>query len=148
MTNTRQRGAEIENAARVYLLRAGLREVAANANYRFGELDLVMLDEDPLDESRFNESRPNDGVHAKDGRHGRTLVFIEVRYRRGAGFGGGAASIDAGKRRKLVRAAQAFLCAHRIYANAPCRFDVIDASGDPDAPAITWLRDAFRADDS
>ncbi len=158
LTNTRQRGAEIENAARVYLLRAGLREVAANANYRFGELDLVMLDEDPLDESRFhesrlnesrfNESRPNDGVHAKDGRHGQTLVFIEVRYRRDAGFGGGAASIDAGKRRKLVRAAQAFLCAHRIYANAPCRFDVIDASGDPDAPAITWLRDAFRADDS
>ena len=128
MTDTRQRGADIEAAAQAYLARAGLREVAANASYRFGELDLVMLD--------------------GNGRGGDTLVFIEVRYRRDARFGGGAASIDAGKRRRLVRAAQAFLAAHRGYANAPCRFDVIDAIGDPAAPTFTWLRDAFRADDT
>lgn len=126
-TGTRRRGAEIEAAARAFLLRAGLREVAANANYRFGELDLVMLD--------------------ASGGSGETLVFVEVRYRRDARFGGGVASIDARKCRKLVRAAQLFLAAHRAFANAPCRFDVIDASGDADAPAITWLRDAFRADD-
>ena len=131
--NTRQRGAAIEAAALDHLLRAGLREVAANANYRFGELDLVMLDEGGLDGGR---------------RNGTTLVFVEVRYRRAAGFGGGAASIDADKRRKLVRAAQAFLCAHRAYASSACRFDVIDASGDPEAPTLTWLRDAFRADDT
>lgn len=125
---TRARGARIEAAAQIWLSRAGLREVAANANYRFGELDLVMLD--------------------GSGPDGTTLVFIEVRYRRDASFGGGAASIDAGKRRRLVRAAQAFLAAHRNYANFPCRFDVIDASGDPDAPTIAWLRDAFRADDA
>jgi putative endonuclease len=75
------------------------------------------------------------------------LVFVEVRYRRDARFGGGAASVDAGKRRKLVKAAQAFLAAHRRFADAPCRFDVVDASGDPASPAFDWLRDAFRADD-
>lgn len=128
MGDTRKRGADIEAAARAYLSRAGLREVAANANYRFGELDLVMLDE--------------------TGRDARTLVFIEVRYRRTAGFGGGAASIDANKRRRLVQAAQAFLAAHREFANLACRFDVVDASGDADAPTLTWLRDAFRADDT
>jgi putative endonuclease len=122
LTSTRARGAAIEAAARDFLLGRGLGAVAANANYRFGELDLVMLDGD-------------------------TLVFVEVRYRRSAGFGGGAASVDAGKRRKLVKAAQAFLLAHRALADAPCRFDVIDASGDPAAPAFAWLRDAFRADD-
>jgi putative endonuclease len=122
LTSTRARGAGIEAAARDFLLGRGLGAVAANANYRFGELDLVMLDGD-------------------------TLVFVEVRYRRSAGFGGGAASVDAGKRRKLVKAAQAFLLAHRALADAPCRFDVIDASGDPAAPAFAWLRDAFRADD-
>lgn len=123
----RERGTAVESAARAYLLRAGLREVAANANYRFGELDLVMLDCSGIDG---------------------TLVFVEVRYRRDARFGGGAASVDINKRRKLVRAAQAFLVAHREYRDAACRFDVIEADGDPDAPRLHWLRDAFRADDA
>jgi len=119
---TRAQGAAVEAAALAYLLQSGLRRIAANANYRFGELDLVMRD-------------------------GATVVFVEVRYRRDARFGGGAASIDRSKRRKLVHAAQAFLAAHRQFADAPCRFDVIDADGDPAAPRLNWIRDAFRADD-
>jgi putative endonuclease len=128
----RARGAAVEAAARDHLKRAGLRELAANANYRGGELDLVMLEESRLDGTRG----------------GHIVVFVEVRYRSHPGFGGGAASIDRGKRRKLVHAAQLFLGAHRQYADAPCRFDVIEASGDPSAPHINWLRDAFRADDA
>lgn len=124
----RARGAAVEAFACAHLQRAGLREIAANANYRGGELDLVMLDP---------------GRHDGDD----VVVFIEVRYRSHAGFGGGAVSIDAGKRRRLVHAAQLFLAMHRQYADACCRFDVIDASGDPAAPQLTWLRDAFRADD-
>ena len=120
--NRRTQGSHVEALAREFLLRQGLTPVAANANYRGGELDLVMRD-------------------------GNTLVFVEVRYRRGSGFGGGAASVDANKRRKLVHAAGLFLAAHREHAKAPCRFDVIDASGDPETPAFDWLRDAFRADD-
>ena len=76
------------------------------------------------------------------------VVFVEVRYRQHAGYGGGAASIDRNKRRRLVRAALLFLARHRALADAPCRFDVVEASGDPDAPSLTWLRDAFRADDA
>ena len=121
----RARGALVEAAARRHLLDAGLRELAANANYRGGELDLVML----------------------DASGGDCVVFVEVRYRSHPGFGGGAMSIDAGKRRKLVHAAQLFLAAHRELRNAACRFDVIEADGDPAAPRITWLRDAFRADE-
>lgn len=133
----RARGAGVEAAAREYLLRAGLRDVAANASYRGGELDLVMLDKSGLDKGRLDGG----------GRGGAVLVFVEVRYRRDPRFGGGAASIDVGKRRKLIHAAQSFLQAHRPFANAACRFDVIDASGDPQHPKIVWLRDAFRADD-
>ena len=118
----RARGAAVEDAARRHLVAAGLRELAANANYRGGELDLVMRD-------------------------GACVVFVEVRYRRHAGFGGGAASVDANKRRRLLHAAQAFLAAHAVLRDAPCRFDVVDASGDPAAPTLRWLRDAFRADD-
>ena len=118
----RARGAHIEALAAAFLRERGLLPVAANANARGGELDLVMRD-------------------------GETLVFVEVRYRRDARFGGGAASVDAGKRRRIVLAAEHFLAAHREFARLPCRFDVIDASGDPAAPDVVWLRDAFRADD-
>ena len=121
------RGKLAETSARDALLREGLKQVAANVNYRGGELDLVMLD--------------------GSGRDGVTLVFVEVRYRQSQAFGGGAASVDIGKRRKLVHAAQLFLAEHREYAHAACRFDVVDAEGNPHAPRITWLRDAFRADD-
>jgi putative endonuclease len=123
----RAKGAVAEAAALAYLTRAGLRPVATNANYRFGELDLVMLD-------------------ARAGGEA-TLVFIEVRYRRDPRFGGGAASVDAGKRRRIVQAAQAYLATHPGLAKAACRFDVVEADGDPTTPRLTWLQDAFRADD-
>ncbi|PPU04605.1 YraN family protein [Xanthomonas arboricola] len=115
-----QRGAAVEAAARALLEQAGLRLVAGNANYRGGELDLVMRD-------------------------GQALVFVEVRYRRDNRFGGGAASVDARKRRKLVLAAQLFLAYHPALATLPCRFDVVEASGEP--VVLNWIRDAFRADD-
>lgn len=121
------KGAAVEAAALAHLRRAGLREIATNASYRVGELDLVMLD-------------------ARSGRD-TTLVFVEVRYRSDPRFGGGAASVDAGKRRRIIRAAQSYLAAHPQLANAACRFDVVEADGDPASPRLTWLQDAFRADD-
>ncbi|MEO5566626.1 MAG: YraN family protein [Luteimonas sp.] len=121
----RARGALVEAAARRHLLDAGLRQLAANVNYRIGELDLVMLDRD---------------------RDGDVVVFVEVRYRADANFGGGAASVDHRKRRKLLRAAAMFLLRTRRN-DASCRFDVIEASGDPVRPRLHWIRDAFRADD-
>ena len=126
MTARREAGAEVERAARAHLETAGLRLVEANASYRGGELDLVMLD--------------GDGPT-------RTVVFVEVRHRRSNAFGGGLASVDAGKRRRVILAAQQFLAQHRALRDLPCRFDVVAAEGDPAAPVLHWLRDAFRADD-
>lgn len=122
MTARRARGDAVEAAALIDLQAHGLRLLARNAQSRGGEIDLVMLD-----------------AH--------TLVFIEVRYRASDAFGGGSASVDVRKRRKLVHAAQVFLMQHPRYAQAACRFDVVDASGDPENPRLHWLRDAFRADD-
>lgn len=118
----RARGDAVETAAQAWLQMQGLQPLARNASARGGELDLVMRD-------------------------GAALVFVEVRYRGSDAFGGSAASVDAGKRRRLVRAAQAYLLRHPQHADAPCRFDVIAASGNPAAPDFDWLRDAFRADD-
>ena len=69
----RARGDLVEAAARRHLLAAGLRELASNASYRGGELDLVMF----------------------DAAAGGSVVFVEVRYRRSGAFGGGAAKLFA-----------------------------------------------------
>jgi putative endonuclease len=113
----------VEALAQRELAAAGLRPLAANVAFRGGELDLVMLDRD---------------------RDGDVVVFVEVRYRGDARHGGGAESIDFGKRRRLERAALLFLH-RRGLDEAHCRFDVVEADGAADAPRLHWIRDAFRA---
>ncbi|PZO08844.1 MAG: YraN family protein [Lysobacteraceae bacterium] len=115
-----QTGAAAEAAARATLEAQGLRTLASNVNFRFGELDLVMRDGD-------------------------TVVFVEVRYRRNDRFGGGAGSVDHRKRRRIVLAARAWLAGQRGLADAPCRFDVVTAQGEP--PECEWIRGAFTLED-
>ena len=107
-------GALAEQHAARYLQQQGLKPVAQNYRSRFGEIDLIMQD-------------------------GATLVFVEVRLRRSANFGGAAASIDARKQQRIIRTAQQYLAglAHIL----PCRFDAVlmDDSG------VQWLRNAFEA---
>ena len=112
-------GARFEQRALDCLEHAGLKRVESNYRTRFGELDLVMRDGD-------------------------TLVFVEVRYRRHARFGGGAASVGPAKSEKVVRAAQGFLQAHPQFASMPCRFDVVAFDGDAGAPSCDWQRAAFE----
>ena len=114
-------GAAAESSAARYLTSQGLVLLDTNVRYRDGELDLVMRDGD-------------------------TLVFIEVRYRADDAFGGAAASVTRSKRQRLIRAASRFLATHPALAQLPARFDVVAASGDPAAPTLDWLHDAFRAD--
>ena len=118
--STRDAGAHYERAALAHLEHAGLSLVARNYHCRFGEIDLVMRDRD-------------------------AIVFVEVRYRRSRGYGGGIDSVDASKQAKLVRAAAAFLADHPRLADATCRFDVLAIGGTPDAPSFEWRRNAFEA---
>lgn len=110
-------GAAFEDRALAYLCRQGLRLVERNVAYRGGELDLVMRDAA--------------GV----------LVFVEVRARASAAFGGAAASIGAGKRRRLLLAAECYLARLRA-PRPPCRFDVVAF----EAQRLRWFVDAFGAD--
>lgn len=122
MPSPRALGSDCEQAARRELERHGLRTRDSNVGYRFGELDLVMDHDD-------------------------VLVFVEVRYRSGSGFGDGAASVDARKRRRIARAAAAYLAAHPALARRPCRFDVVAVSGELAAPRFDWIRNAFTLDE-
>lgn len=116
----RRRGAGMEARIEDFLRQHGLTTLARNYSCRGGEIDLVMRDR---------------GV----------TVFVEVRFRRSAGFGSAAESVDARKQRRIVLAARHYLARHPALANGPCRFDVVAASGDPDAPLIDWIDGAFSA---
>ncbi|HTO06334.1 MAG TPA: YraN family protein [Myxococcota bacterium] len=109
-----------EELAREYLERAGFRIVARNLHLRHAELDLVALD-------------------------GATLVFVEVRLRRGDRYGSAAESVDARKRRRLTAAASAALARGELPRAARYRFDVIAIDSAHDPPRLTHLRDAFWA---
>ena len=114
MTN---HGAQAERWTAEYLQHQGLKLVEQNYRSRFGEIDLIMQDGD-------------------------TMVFVEVRLRSNADFGGAAASIDQRKQLRLIRTAQQYLAG--LPRTPPCRFDVVlmvDAQG-RDAQ---WLKNAFGA---
>jgi putative endonuclease len=70
---------------------------------------------------------------------GGTVVFVEVRKRASAAFGGAAASVSYFKQRRIVFAARHYLM--RLAQQPPCRFDVVGVEGS----RIEWLRAAFDA---
>lgn len=111
---TTESGRLAEDRALSYLQTKGLILIKRNFRSRRGEIDLIMRDAD-------------------------TLVFIEVRQRRSAQFGGAAASITPVKRARLWQCAQFFL---QRYPQVPaCRFDAVCIDGE----ALTWLRHIFSA---
>jgi putative endonuclease len=113
MTAAQAAGSAAEEAAANFLARQGLEIVARNYRTRMGEIDLVARD-------------------------GATLVFVEVRMRSSAHFGGGAESIGPRKQARIVAAARQYLA--RLRHEPPCRFDVVTL--DDGSPA--WLRAAFE----
>ncbi len=58
-------------------------------------------------------------------RRGRTLVFCEVKSRRGAGFGRALEMVGPEKTRRVRRAAEAWLAAHPAERRLEIRFDVV-----------------------
>lgn len=117
--NTQALGAHAEAAALAYLQQRGMRCVQQNYRCRWGEIDLIMQDAD-------------------------TTVFVEVRLRSRADFGGALASIDRRKQHRLVRTAQHFLqrCAS---ADANARIDVVHCARDRGgALRLDWIANAVE----
>ena len=113
-------GQAAEAQALEHLQGQGLKLLARNWRCKGGELDLVMLDAD-------------------------TVVFVEVRYRLHAGFGGALGSIDGRKQKRLVLAATSFLQKEPRWADHPCRFDVVALQGSQHAGRpLQWLKNAFE----
>jgi len=76
-------------------------------------------------------------------RDGRTVVFVEVKTRRGIGFGPPSASVTAAKRRQIRRIAQGYLARRGLGAEF-CRFDVVSVLVEDDGTVrIEHVKNAF-----
>ena len=105
--------------AEQFLRAKGYRILERNLRTSLGELDLVAEDA---------------GV----------LVFVEVKARATAAFGGALLAVDRRKQAKLVRLAAQYL-AQRHLSDKPCRFDVVLVQGQPSAQGqIEHLQNAFE----
>ena len=109
------------------LLRAnGHRVLFSGRRNRFGEIDLITVDERTPD---------------------RTLVFVEVKTRRDRRAGSPAEAVTPEKQRRLTRTALAFLKTHDLLEH-PARFDVVAIVWPKEArrpAACEHLENAFEA---
>jgi len=118
--DTQKLGQQAEDDAYHYLQQQGMQLKERNYRCRYGEIDLIM-------------------------EHGEVIVFVEVRYRRNKKYGGGIASVDRFKRRKIINTATHYLQQRDLYYRVPCRFDVVAIGFDKQHP-INWIKSAFTED--
>lgn len=115
---TQRIGRHFEDLAQQHLVEMGLSILARNLSCKSGEIDLVARD-------------------------GLVLVFIEVRQRGTAKYGGSLASVDASKQDKLLRSARYLLprlVSQYFGGRMPaCRFDVVGVEPN----SIEWIKNAF-----
>lgn len=112
-----KQGEMAEALAATFLQAKGLTLIERNFRCKYGEIDLVMS-------------------------QGNTIVFIEVRLRSNALYGGAGMSINMAKQEKLRRTAEYSLQSKPINNNVACRFDAI-LMQDLNIDNVDWLQNAF-----
>ena len=114
----REAGAHWEKTAESFLLAQGLELLQRNFSSRFGEIDLIMEDQ-------------------------KTVVFVEVKYRRSNSHGSGADAVTFHKQGRISRTAAWYLAMNPHRAEQFCRFDVISIDPGKSDQGIEWIKGAF-----
>ncbi len=116
MDGRRKTGYQQEVRAQEYLEQQGFQAIQRNYYSRFGEIDLIMRDQ-------------------------QTLVFVEVRSRRSEKFGTPLESVRPQKQRKLILAAKDYLLKHPYHG--PLRFDVLGIKSNGQENKYSHIQNAF-----
>jgi len=95
----------------------GYKKIIQNYRCPLGEIDLIARDDD-------------------------TLVFIEIKTRRGGSIAYAKEAVDARKKRQLSKVALAYLKSNDCYG-VKARFDVVAVSLRGDKPRIEVIKNAF-----
>ena len=118
---TRERlstGAYGEELAYKKIKRLGYKKIIRNYRCRLGEVDLIAMDGD-------------------------TLVFIEIKTRKGKSVGYAKEAVDARKRRQISKAALAYMKSNDCCEDR-ARFDVVAVSLGEGEPEIEVVKNAFE----
>lgn len=75
--------------------------------------------------------------------HGEYVVFVEVKARRGSGFGDPQEAVTLQKQQRMVWMATDYLTRNHLL-NVACRFDVVGINTETTPPRVTVVEDAFR----
>jgi putative endonuclease len=123
MNWNKRKGLHYENQAKNYLVQHGLALLKQNYHCRFGEIDLIMLQQE-------------------------VLCFIEVKYRNSMAYGGAASSISTQKQKKIVKTALFFITENEKFKQHSIRFDalLIQQQADNKSVDIDWIQNAFYAE--
>ncbi|MBT5068295.1 MAG: YraN family protein [Halieaceae bacterium] len=103
-----------------FLAERNVQIIDTNFHSRFGEIDVVALDQE-------------------------VLVFIEVRFRRASRFGSAVSSVTPKKQHKIIQTAHTFRSDHPAYCHRTCRFDIIGIDTHRQHTQVRWLKAAFTA---
>jgi putative endonuclease len=117
MPSNVERGMQGQHTAESYLYGKGWQVLARNYRVKTGEIDLI-------------------------GRDGGYIVFVEVKYRRGLGFGRPCESVNPAKQRRIIKTALHYIAAHKLH-NRDIRFDVVEVLGEPGQLQVNHITNAF-----
>ncbi len=119
MSDFKQRvGCSGEDLAVEYLRGRGYEIIARNFRTRQAEIDIIA-------------------------KHKGVIVFVEVKARRGQGFGHPKWAVTPAKQRKISMAALTYLKKQRAM-NSRARFDVVTIQAMDDEPCIEVITNAFE----
>ncbi len=123
MHSNRRKGLYYENLAKKYLVQHGLTLLKHNYHCRFGEIDLIMLQQE-------------------------VLCFIEVKYRNSLRFGGAASAIPPQKQKKIVKTALFYIAENNRFNQHQVRFDalLIQQQVTSKTTDINWIQNAFYSE--
>lgn len=113
-------GQHYEALARDYLEQKGLTLLEQNYHSQFGEIDLIMFDQ-------------------------QILCFIEVKFRKSNAFGGAISAIPHAKQQKIIKTAQFYISSTPAIAQRAMRFDalILQLESSVSDLNIEWIQNAF-----
>ena len=120
MGYTQRTGNDAELRACQYLNEQGLELIERNFHCRYGEIDLVMRDQ-------------------------QTIIFVEVRFRKADSLVDGAQSITTSKQQRIIRSASYYLQRHKFNETIPARIDVVAVTQGKDEHQFEWIQNAIEA---
>lgn len=119
--NRQEIGKQAEQQARLFLQARGFSLIVQNYRSRYGEIDLIMRDQDDI-------------------------VFVEVRSRSRVDYGHPAETVNKRKQQKLIKTAIDFLQKKRWLYKVNSRFDVIAIQLETSEWQIEWFKNAFSTE--